>query len=102
MDIFFGLLEHIDECLDDVIFFADEGGSWQVGIDWEKVLPVWFKVLSASAEPQEYATWIATVLSTHYSYGRDKPLCQSLILGAVAALHDAERVRIENDHGRFE
>jgi len=29
MDILFGLLNHIDECLDDVIFFADEGGSWQ-------------------------------------------------------------------------
>ena len=27
MDILFGLLDHIDECRDDVIFFADEGGS---------------------------------------------------------------------------
>jgi len=27
MDILFGLLDHIDECLDDVIFFADEGGA---------------------------------------------------------------------------
>lgn len=27
MDSLFGLLDHIDECLDDVIFFADEGGS---------------------------------------------------------------------------
>jgi hypothetical protein len=26
----------------DVIFFADEGGSWQVGVDWERVLPPWF------------------------------------------------------------
>jgi len=25
-DIIFGLLVRIDECLDDVIFFADEGG----------------------------------------------------------------------------
>ena len=74
MDILFGLLDHVDECLDDVIFFADEGGSWQVGVDWEKVLPAWFKVLSATAEPQEYATRVTTVLSTHYSYGRDKML----------------------------
>lgn len=74
MDSLFGLLDHIDECLDDVVFFADEGGSWQVGVDWEKVLPVWFKVLAATAEPQEYATRITTVLSAHYSYGRDKML----------------------------
>lgn len=74
MDILFGLLNHIDECRDDVVFFADEGGSWQVGVDWAKVLPVWFKVLSASTEPEEYAKRIMDMLSRHYSYGRDKML----------------------------
>ncbi len=57
-----------------VIFFADEGGSWQVGVDWAKVLPVWFKVFSATAEPQEYAERIKAMVSCHYSYGRDKML----------------------------
>ena len=33
IDILFGLLGHIDECNDDVVFFADEGCSWQVGVD---------------------------------------------------------------------
>ncbi len=51
-EIIFGLLDHIDECLDDVIFFADEAGSWQVGVDWNKVLPSWFRVLSATAGPK--------------------------------------------------
>jgi len=74
MDVLFSLLNHIDEGHDDVIFFADEGGSWQVGVDWAKVLPVWFKVLSATAEPQEYAERITAVLSCHYSYGSDKML----------------------------
>ncbi len=74
MDTLFGLLDHIDECLDDIIFFADEGGSWQVGVDWAKVLPVWFKVLSATAGPEEYAKRITSMLSRHYSYGRDKML----------------------------
>jgi hypothetical protein len=72
MDILFGLLNHIDEGNDDVIFFADEGGSWQVGVDWAKVLPVWFKVLSATAGPEEYAERITSAISRHYSYGRDK------------------------------
>ena len=40
MDILFGLLNHIDKGNDSVVFFADEGGSWQVGVDWAKVLPV--------------------------------------------------------------
>ena len=74
MDILFGLLNHIDEGHDDVIFFADEGGSWQVGVDWAKVLPVWFKVLSATAAPEEYAGQITALISRHYRYGRDKML----------------------------
>lgn len=74
MDILFGLLDHIDKCLGDVIFFADEGGSWQVGVDWAKVLPVWFKVLSATAEPEDYARRVTTLLSCRCSYCRDQML----------------------------
>ena len=74
MDILFGLLNDLDKGHDDIIFFADEGGSWQVGVDWAKVLPVWFKVLSATAEPEEYAERITALLSCHYHYGRDKML----------------------------
>jgi hypothetical protein len=74
MDILFGLLDHIDECHDDVIFFADEAGSWQVGVDWARVLPAWFKALSVTATPEDYAQRITALLSRHYSYGRDKML----------------------------
>jgi hypothetical protein len=38
------------------------------------VLPIWSKVLSATAEPEEYAERIKTLLSCHYRYGRDKML----------------------------
>ena len=74
MDILFGLLNQIDKCQDDVIFFADEGGSWQVGVDWARVLPVWFKVLSATADPREYADRITALVSRHYHYRRDEML----------------------------
>jgi len=74
MDILFALLSHIDECHDDVIFFADEGGSWQIGVDWAKVLPAWFKVLSATATPEEYAGRTTTMLSSHCHHDRDKLL----------------------------
>jgi hypothetical protein len=74
MDVLFGLLTHIDKGNDAVIFFADEGGSWQVGVDWARVLPVWFKVLSATAEPEEYAERITAMISRHYSHGCDKML----------------------------
>ena len=73
-DIIFGLLDHIDECLDDVVFFADEAGAWQVGVDWDKVLPPWFRVLAATALPSEYAEQITALLERHYAHGRDKIL----------------------------
>jgi hypothetical protein len=73
-DILFGLLDYIDECNDDVIFFADEGGSWQVGVDWDKVLPSWFRVLSVTATPEEYAERITSLIRHHCNHDRDKML----------------------------
>jgi hypothetical protein len=67
-DIIFGLLDEIDACRDNIIFFADEAGSWQVGVDWEKVLPSWFKALSATATPEEYATRVVGILNHHCSH----------------------------------
>jgi hypothetical protein len=71
-NVLFGLLDYIDECHDDVIFFADEGGAWQVGVDWAKVLPAWFRVLSATSSPAEYAERITTLLQHHCACESDK------------------------------
>ncbi len=54
-ELLFGLLRHIDEGNDDVVFFADEGGSWAVGVDWRAVLPAYFRCLAASALPEDFA-----------------------------------------------
>jgi hypothetical protein len=45
------LLDHFVDGLDDVIFFVDEGGSWQMGVRREKVLPAWFACSSVTVEP---------------------------------------------------
>jgi hypothetical protein len=70
----FDLLDHIDEGNDDVIFFADEGGSWQVGVDWKEILPAWFKVLAATAGPVEFAERVVLLVGSHCNYDRDKML----------------------------
>jgi hypothetical protein len=62
-EIIFCLLSKIDEGTDDILFFADEGGSWQIGVHWENVLPAWFRVLSATAGPSEYARRITTFIA---------------------------------------
>jgi hypothetical protein len=76
-DIIFALLDRIDEDPDHVVFFADEGGSWQVGVNWEKVLPAWFLCLSATAEPEEYARRVTEAIEEHGSYRRDKYLARA-------------------------
>lgn len=74
IETIFGLLRHIDECLDDIVFFADEAGSWQVGVDWGKVLPAWFVCLSATTDPEEYARRAIEVVGEFAEYNRDKHL----------------------------
>jgi hypothetical protein len=104
MDILFGLLNLIDEGNDDVIFFADEGGSWQVGVDWARVLPAWFKVLSISAAPEDFAQRVTALLSRHYRHGRDKMLAVARRTATPPqrkALTEAEsgHARTGNRHG---
>jgi hypothetical protein len=73
-EMLFALLQHIDKGMDDVVFFADEGGSWQVGVDWQKVLPAWFTCLSATVEPDEYARRVVDEVDRFVKYDRDKHL----------------------------
>ena len=73
-DVLFGLLDYIDQGNDDVIFFADEGGAWQVGVVWPQVLPSWFRVLSVTATPEEYAKRITSLIRHHCDCDREKML----------------------------
>ncbi len=72
--ILFALLQHLDDGLDDVIFFADEGGSWQVGIDWQTVLPAWYTCLSATAGSDEFADRVVEIVNRYMRHDRDNQL----------------------------
>ncbi len=67
----FNLLDEIDECRDDIIFFADEAGAWQVGVEWDDVLPCYFTVLAAVAQPSEYAEGVIKIVKSHANYNSD-------------------------------
>ena len=77
IETIFGLLRHIDEGSDDVIFFADEAGSWQVGIDWHKVRPAWYVCLTRATEPDEYARRVIETVDGFVGYDRDKHLTEA-------------------------
>jgi hypothetical protein len=51
-EIIFSLLRRLDSG-EEVVFFAHEAGSWQVGVDWPKVFPAWFACLAATTAPYE-------------------------------------------------
>jgi hypothetical protein len=81
MEICFGLLRHINEYPDDVIFFADEAGSWQVGVDWNKVLRAYFFCLSATVQPDEYASRVVAIIDEFESHSRDRHLTVARRIG---------------------
>ena len=68
----FGLLRHIDECMDDVVFFADEGGSWCIGVDWRKALPAYFRCLALTASPEEFARSVDRVIGDFVEHDRGR------------------------------
>ncbi|MBV8887275.1 MAG: hypothetical protein JO235_25225 [Chroococcidiopsidaceae cyanobacterium CP_BM_RX_35] len=72
MDLLFELLAQLDIGNDEIIFFADEAGSWQVGINDEKVLPTYFTTLAAVAKPEDYALRVMEIIKQHGSYASEK------------------------------
>jgi len=57
---------------DDIIFFADEAGSWQVGVDWDAVLPEWLKCLAETSSPEAFAEEAVATINDFDSYDLDK------------------------------
>ena len=86
MDLLFELLAQLDTDSDKIIFFADEAGSWQVGINDEKVLPVYFTSLAAVAEPEEYAARVMEVIKERGAYASEK-----FLEAARKAANEAQR-----------
>ncbi len=55
LQLIFSVMRAIDMGGDDILFFVDDGGPWQFGIDWRRVLDTWFDCLVETADPTEFA-----------------------------------------------
>jgi hypothetical protein len=73
-DLLFGLLRHIDDGQDDVIFFADEVGSYEVGVDWRIALPAYFRCLAETASPVDFAREADRAIKDFAEYERPRHL----------------------------
>lgn len=84
------LLRHIDEGHDDVVFFSDEPGSWQFGIDWLTVLPAYFRCLAESVSPADFAISVEEVIRNFAEHERPRYMnaAHQAAKTAQNALHD--------------
>lgn len=73
-EVLFDLLRYVDEGNDDVVFFADEGGSWQVPIWWRDILPTYFANLAQTSAPEEYARSVTRAMRDFVSYDQERHL----------------------------
>lgn len=53
-DLLFDLLREIDKFELDIVFFGDEGGVWQFGINWQRALPPYIHCLAKTIEPDKF------------------------------------------------
>ena len=84
-ELLFDLLRRLDRG-EEVVFFADEGGAWQVGVDWRAVLPGYVRCLAAGCDPASYATAVDGVIGDFADY--DRP---ALLTAARAASTSEQR-----------
>jgi hypothetical protein len=75
-EVLFSLLRYIDEGNDDVLFFADEGGSWSVGVEWARALPAYFRCLAQSASAEDFALCVTRVVADFVEHDRARYMAQ--------------------------
>jgi hypothetical protein len=73
-ELLFGLIRHIDGCHDDVLFFADDGGTWEFGVDWNATLAAYFRCLADSADAEEFARLVDQAIKDFNDYDRPRHL----------------------------
>ncbi|CUI04179.1 hypothetical protein BN2497_3135 [Janthinobacterium sp. CG23_2] len=91
IELLLELLRHVDEGNDDVLFFADDGESLNVGMNWRSVLPVYFKCLAAVLSPAEFARAVVSTIDEFVSYDHPHYLSTAHIVA-----NDAQRTALAN------
>jgi hypothetical protein len=86
----FGLLRAIDACCDDIIFFDDEGGSWQLGVDWLKIAPAYARVLAPTSASGETASLLEALIRDFEEHERGR-----IVDACIRVVPNEHRVEIE-------
>ena len=73
-ELLFDLLRHIDQGNDDIVFFIDEGGSGDIGVDWHAVLPVYFRSVAKTASASLFVEAVDQVITDFAHHERSQHL----------------------------
>jgi hypothetical protein len=62
-EMLFDLIDVVDTFEDDIIFFADEGGAYEIGVGWGTVMEAWFGCFARHAAREgSYDRRVAAIL----------------------------------------
>lgn len=82
-ELLFDLLRRIDRS-DDVIFLADERGSFQVGLDSATALPAYFRCLAEDTSPDDFAREVRRVIADFADYERPRHMAAARRVASAA------------------
>ena len=83
-ELLFDLLGKVGQFDDDIIFFADEGGSWAIGVDWRSVLPAYFRCVAETVDATEYVLLVDQVITKYCNYERPRHLKAAMRVATAA------------------
>lgn len=98
-ELLFDLLLRLDDG-EDFIFFADEGGSWQIMSDYEKIFPAYFSCLAKVTQPEDYARKACSVIASLAEHA-DKKHLESARKAASSEQHKAIRAYLKDKPKRW-
>jgi hypothetical protein len=85
-EVLFELVRLIDSGSEEILFFADEGGSWLFGIDWPKTIEAYASCLARICAPAEFAAKTVAVIDEFERHDRER-----LLAVASRVVADAHR-----------
>lgn len=96
-ELLWDLFDRIDR-VEDIIFFGDEHGSWQVPMDYREVLPAYFASLAATATPDVFGPRVVETIERHDRGQGDKGLAEARALNLSTEHREAlERAIAQED-----
>lgn len=84
IELLLDLLRQIEDGNDDILFFADDGGSLTASINWHSLLLAYFKCLAAILPSVEFARIVVSTIDEFVRYDREHHLAAAHVVSSDA------------------